>query len=414
MTTKALVLVEPGARRPGGHRHRTLTALAQAHGSALVVAPYGVTAETASTLATARTRVAARPYGAVAAGLLATGTTAAALAATGRRAFASRRWPIAVRRVPHQVTLLARCLTEAACVRTAYRLAGGSATVVVLSASEALHGMVGLLGGPHIRFVHELVTTEDAPLRALGTLARPGERRVRVLAPTGAVRDELTARFPHLPVQVRPFAVADPGDRLTDVERQQARDAFGIPADETAVCLVGGWWPYKDLDVTDAALARLDVTLHLLVTGTPLDQQMLHRWAALPRLRLHIVPGPATEAQVRVVYAAADAALVARRPGVAKESGLVTDAVRFGVPLITSDHDPALTTRLAGQDWVRQFPAGDAAGLATVLADLAQAPPPRPPSQAAALLAVPTAAAQTAFLTRTEPKESRRCPSRLR
>lgn len=414
MTTEALVLVEPGAHRPGGHRQRTLTALARAHGGALVVAPYGVTAETASTLATARVRVAARPYGAVSSGLLAVGVTAEAVAAIGRRAFASRRWPTALRRAPHQVTLLARCLTEAACVRTAHRLAGGSATVVVLSASEALHGLVGLLGGPHTRFVHELVTTEDAPLRTLGELSRRGERRVQVLAPTGAVRDELTARFPHLPVQVRPFAVADPGDRLTDAERQQARDAFGIPAEETAVCLVGGWWPYKDLDVTDAALARLDVTLHLLVTGAPLDQQMLHRWAALPRLRLHTIPGPATETQVRAVYAAADAALVARRPGVAKESGLVTDAVRFGVPLITSDHDPALTTRLTGQDWARQFRAGDAAGLATMLGDLAQAPPPRPPPQAAALLAVPTAADQTAFLTRTEPKEPHQCRSRLR
>lgn len=409
MTTKALVLVEPGAHRPGGHRHRTLTALAQAHGGAVVVAPYGVTAETASALAIARARVAARPYRAVAAGLLAASTTAAALAAIGRRGFASRRWPTTLRRVPHQITLLARCLTEAACVRTAHHLAGGRATVVVLSASEALHGLVGLLGGPHTRFVHELVTTEDAPLRALGTLARPGERRVRVLAPTGAVRDELRARFPHLPVQVRPFAVADPADRLTDAERQQARDAFGIPADETAVCLVGGWWPYKDLDVTDTALAQLDFTLHLLVIGAPLDQQMLDRWEALPRLRLHTVPGPATEAQLRTVYAAADAALVARRPGVAKESGLVTDTVRFGVPLITSDHDPALTTRLARQDWARQFPAGDAAALSTVLGDLAQTPPPRPPSQAAALLAVPTAADQTAFLTHTEPKESRRC-----
>jgi hypothetical protein len=47
------------------------------------------------------------------------------LAGAGRRAFASRRWPAAVRRAPHQVTLLARCLVEAACVRTARRMTGG-------------------------------------------------------------------------------------------------------------------------------------------------------------------------------------------------------------------------------------------------------------------------------------------------
>lgn len=46
MTAAALVLVEPGAHRPGGHRHRTLAAIATAHGNTVVITPYGVTAET--------------------------------------------------------------------------------------------------------------------------------------------------------------------------------------------------------------------------------------------------------------------------------------------------------------------------------------------------------------------------------
>lgn len=209
MTAAPLVLVEPGAHRLGGHRHRTLTALATAHGNTLVVAPYGIAAETRAALTSARAR-GTGPAGAVPAVLAAAGTAAAAVAAAGRRAFASRHWPTAVRRLPHQVTLVSRCLTEAACVRTGRRLAGAAATVVVLSASEALHGAAGLLGGPHTRFVHEIVTTEDAVLRLAGRLTRRGERRVRVLTPTDAVRDELTTVFPHLPVTVRPFAVADP------------------------------------------------------------------------------------------------------------------------------------------------------------------------------------------------------------
>ncbi|MFD7060575.1 hypothetical protein [Streptomyces sp. NPDC059906] len=80
----------------------------------------------------------------------------------------------------------------------------GVGAVVVLSASEALHGLAGLLGGPHTRFVHEVVTTEDAALRLLGRLVRPGERRVQVLAPTEAVRTDLAGRFAELRVQVRP------------------------------------------------------------------------------------------------------------------------------------------------------------------------------------------------------------------
>ncbi|WP_264932198.1 glycosyltransferase [Streptomyces sp. A012304] len=273
----------------------------------------------------------------------------------------------------------------------------------MLSASEALHGTAGLLGGDHVRFVHELVTTEDTALRVLGRLTRRGERRVRVLAPTDAVREDLAVRFPHQPLQVRPFAVADPADRLTDTDRRRAREAFGIPPHEAAVCLVGGWWPYKDPDVVDAALAHLDVPVHVLVIGGPATHNLLKTWAARPHVHLHTRPGPVPETAVRQAYAAADAALVSRQSGVAKESGLVVDAVRLGVSLIVSDHDPHLTKVLGGQDWVRLFPAGDGTALADALRDLAWSPLPRPAACAAADLGVPTAAEQTAFLT--EPKE---------
>ncbi|MGW0844243.1 hypothetical protein ACWD26_29715 [Streptomyces sp. NPDC002787] len=407
MTAVPLVLVEPGAHRLGGHRHRTLTALATAHHNTVVAAPYGIAAGTWAALGAAGVRVTG-PAGVVPAVLAAGSIAATVVAAAGRRAFASRRWPTAVRRFPHQVTLVSRCLAEAACIRAGRRIAGHRAAVVVLSASEALHGAAGLLGGPHTRFVHELVTTEDTVLRLAGRMARRGERRVRVLAPTDAVRDELTAAFPRLPVAVRPFAVADPGDRLTDAERVRARDTFGIPAAEAAVCLVGGWWPYKDTDVVDTALTRLDVPVHLLVAGTPLEHEVLHRWGALPYVRLHTLPGPASETQIRAVYAACDAALVARRTGVGKESGLVIDAVRLGVPLIVSDHDPHLTKALAGQDWARLFPPGDGAALADLLRDLAWSPLPRPAPYTAPALGVPTSAEQTAFLT--ELKELQPCP----
>ncbi|WP_435610221.1 hypothetical protein [Streptomyces sp. C10-9-1] len=46
--------------------------------------------------------------------LLAAARAAARVSAAGQQVFASRRWPQVVRRSPHQVTLLARCLTEAA------------------------------------------------------------------------------------------------------------------------------------------------------------------------------------------------------------------------------------------------------------------------------------------------------------
>ncbi|MFJ7063343.1 glycosyltransferase [Streptomyces microflavus] len=396
--TGPLVLIEPYAHRLGGHHQHALVALAQARPGTVVVAPYGVGAEAAAALCTAGARVTG-PVGAAARVLFVAANSVAILSVAGRRVFASRRWPGGLRRSPHQITLLARCLIEAACLRTARRLAPDPGAVVVLSASEALHGAAALLGGlPHLRFVHEKVTTEDAALRLLGRLARPGEKRVRALYPTAAVRDQLAPAFPRLPGEVRTFAVDD-GRRLSDAEREGARAAFDIPAGGHAVCLVGGWWPHKDIDVIDAALPRLKEPLHLVVAGHPLDETTLARWQDLPRVRLHTVPGPVSEEVLRIVYGAADAALVARHRGVGKESGLVMGTVRHGVPLIVSDHDPILTTLLNGQDWARIFPAEDPAALAEALDHLTADPPQRPGTGAADAVGLPTAAGQAAFLT---------------
>ncbi|MBH1934112.1 hypothetical protein I5Q34_07355 [Streptomyces sp. AV19] len=394
-----LVLIEPGAHRLGGHHPRTLSALAAARGGSVVIAPYG--AADPAPLRQVGARLITGAQGLVAAVLLAAAQWASAVSAAGQRLFASRRWPLALRRSPHQVTLIARCLTEAACLRTARHLVREPGAVVVLTASEALHGATALLGGqPHLRFIHEAITTEDAPVRLLGRLARRGERRVIALYPTKAVRDQFAGAFPGLAGAVRAFAVDD-GHRLTGAERDGARTAFGIPDDAAAVCLVGGWWPYKDIATVDAALARLTRPLHLVVTGTPLDEETLARWHQLPQVRLHTVPGPVGEQVLRLVYAAADAALVTRRPGVGKESGLVMDAARLGVPLILSDHDPALTSRIAGQPWARLFPAGGPSALAAALDSLASEPPERPGPEAPAAVGMATAAEQAAFLTTT-------------
>ncbi|MFH8790933.1 hypothetical protein [Streptomyces roseoverticillatus] len=311
---RPLVLIEPGAHRLGGHHPRTLAALAAARPGSVVIVPYGAADPDPLRLVGARLVTGAR--GPVAAVLLAAAQWATAVSAAGQKAFASRRWPLALRRAPHQVTLIARCLTEAACLRTARRLVREPEAVVVLSASEALHSAAAVLGGqPHLRFLHEAITTEDLPVRLLGRLARRGERRVIALYPTEAVRDQFAGAFPGLAGKARAFAVDD-GHRLTEAERDGARTAFGIPVDAAVVCLVGGWWPYKDIATVDAALARLIAPLHLVVTGTPLNEEVLARWHRLPQVRLHTVPGPVGEQVLRLVYAAADAALVTRRPGV--------------------------------------------------------------------------------------------------
>ncbi|MEU0278786.1 hypothetical protein [Streptomyces sp. NPDC006195] len=400
--TGSLVLIEQYAYRLGGHHQHALLALARARQGTVVIASNGIARQTAAALREAGAGLVTGGAGVRARVMLRAAGLLARLSFTGQRLLRSRRWPDAVRRSPHQITLIARCLVEAAVLRTARRRCPEAGGVVILSASEALHGAAALLGGTgHVRFVHELVTTEDTPVRLLGRAARRSERRVTVLCPTAAIRDQLTARFPQLTCGVRVFAVDD-GLRLTDGERDGGREAFGIPAAEAVVvCLVGGWWPHKDITVIDRALARLVEPLHVIVTGHPLDDAVLARWQNLRGVRLHVEPGPLSEPVLRLVYAAADAALVARHEGVGKESGLVMDTARYGVPLIVSDHDPHLTERLFHQPWVRIFPAGDPAALAKVLEDLVHRPFDLPGPGAAKVLDMWGAAEQAAFLTRT-------------
>ncbi|MFE2296029.1 glycosyltransferase [Streptomyces sp. NPDC059452] len=399
--TGPLVLIEPYADRLGGHHQRTLVALAQARPGSLVVAPRGIAREAVAALREAGAQLVTAPAGHQAAVLLAASRVAAGLSRAGLRVFRSHRRPRFLRRVPHQITLIARCLAEASALRTARRLESGAEAVVILSASEALHGAAALLGGlPHLRFVHEQVTTEGAAVRFLGRLARRGERLATAVCPTWAVGDRFTAAFPDLPVVVRAFAVDD-GRRLTDAEREGGRTAFGIPTGQAAVCLVGGWWPYKGIGVVDAALLLLKEPLHLVVTGVPLDEAVLARWRDLPNVRLHTVPGPVSESVLRLVYAAADAALVTRHPGVGKESGLVMDAARLGVPLVVSDHDPGLTARLSGRAWALAFAAGDPDALAEALHNVIRQPPERPGIDTPHLLGMWSAARQADFLART-------------
>ncbi|MFE9888923.1 hypothetical protein [Streptomyces scopuliridis] len=397
----ALVLVEPYAYRLGGHHQHALLALGRAHPGTVVIAPNGIARQTAAALREAKAEVVTGAKGVHARVMLRAAGLLARLSFTGQRLLRSRRWPVAVRRCPHQITLIARCLVEAAALRTARRRCPEAGGVVILSASEALHGAAALLGGlGHVRFVHEVTTAEDAPVRLLGRAARRGARRVTVLCPTAAVRDQLTARFSQLTCGVRAFAVDD-GLRLTDRERDGGREAFGIPPSGAVVCLVGGWWPHKDITVVDRALARLSEPLHVIVTGHLLDEEVLARWQNLPNIRLHLEPGPLSEPVLRLVYAAADAALVARHEGVGKESGLVMDAARYGLPLIVSDHDPHLTAQLKDQPWARIFPAGDPASLARVLTDLVRRPFDLPGAGAPKALGMWGAAEQAAFLTRT-------------
>ncbi|MEV0323033.1 hypothetical protein ACIBKX_32805 [Streptomyces sp. NPDC050658] len=398
MTDAPLVLIEPYAHRPGGHHQHTLVALAAARPGSLVIAPYG--AADLPALRKAGARVITGSVGRGAGRLLTLARAASAGSAIGGRALSSLRRPRCLRRLLDQVTLLERWLTEAACLRTAAQLERDPGAVVVLSASEALHGAAALLGGQaHLRFIHDRVMAEGVALRLLGWSARRGERQVLALYPTASVRDQMAPAFRCLTGVVRCFAVDD-GNRLTDAERNTGRAAFAIPDGAVALCLAGTWGPHDDIDTVSAALEGVRRPLHLVVCGALTREEVLARWGELPGLRVHTVPPSAGPYVLRLVHAAADAALVARRLGAGEESGAVMDAVRLGVPLLVSEHDPELSARLGGHPWAWLFPAGDADGLTAVLDRLAEGLPERPGNRAPVHLGMATAVEQADFVIR--------------
>jgi glycosyltransferase involved in cell wall biosynthesis len=287
--------------------------------------------------------------------------------------------------IADQWLYLARCLGEISSLRTAHRAGstpGRPKVVVVLSASETLNAFAAALSRvPHVRVVHDHSGSEGPVLRLLERLSSRSLRHVTVAATTPSVEAALLTRYPDLHTTVQSYAVVDPATRISADERAPARRALGIAGEELVGSLVGGWWPYKDIDVVSRAFEKVTHPLSLIVAGRPVDAKRLD---ALDRSvqaaggRLIDRVGARTEPELRELYAACDFTIVSRVPGNEMESGLVFDAVRYGVPLVVSDHDVRMSSSLKPEPWVLLFPPGDSGALATVFDEIATKRLPRP------------------------------------
>lgn len=374
---RTVVLVERATARPGHWQH-ALTSLADAARASgdytTVIALERLPAPLHRQLENDEITVVSSPRGL-------RGHLLHTLATATRHLAAATARTLVHRRLPHQLTLLSRALIEAASLATGARLSGQRPPdiAVVLTAAEGLHGLIRALSGiPHLRVVHEVTTTEDAPLRLLGRLSRP--LWVKALCPTEAVRQDLSSRFPNLTTAVQPFALAVKTERLHPRERPAARRELGISRDASVLSLVGGWWPHKDMATLTAALELITRPLYVLIAGAPADAQLLGRMDQALNTTLHIHQGTPAPHDIRRIYAAADLTAVIRHPGVSKESGLVADCARLGVPLLLTDHDPDLTHRT--RDWATHVPPRDPQSLADALDHATAHPPPTPPPHA--------------------------------
>jgi glycosyltransferase involved in cell wall biosynthesis len=286
--------------------------------------------------------------------------------------------------LPARVRYASRCLAEVAALRTATRVAGEDVeAIVILTASQGLAATAaGLSRTPHLRFVHYKGVPEGVCLSALEKIFARSARNVAVIATNAAIESTTKQRHPDRHIIVRSFSVADPSMYIGEDERGPARRELGIADTEFAVAMVGGWWPYRDIETVKRALELLGRPVTLIVCGIPVRPSELEPAIARGGGRIVNLAGSVTESELRRIYAASDGTLVTRTPGWPEEVATVFDAARYGVPLIVSNHDPDLSHRLTGEPWVRLFRAGDPQDLARTLEGFADKPPPRPDQRA--------------------------------
>lgn len=268
----------------------------------------------------------------------------------------------------------------------------GSRRVLVLTGSAAFLGMIATLSAvPHVRFLHDARGPRGVVARFLDRRWRSRISSMRLYCTTDSLRASLAERGVATGVRVQTFAMRADGDYLAEAERIEARTAMGIRDDQFVIGLVGGWWPAKDVDTVALALRLTSEPVHALVAGEPLRPEALASMEQALEGQLTVIDKGLSADELRMVYACCDASVVSRWRGVTKESGLVMDAVKYGVPLIVSDHDPTLTARVAREPWALSFRAQDPGSLAEAIDKAAVGALERPPVQAAVDFGLPTA-----------------------
>ena len=76
-------------------------------------------------------------------------------------------------------------------------------------------------------------------------------------------------RHPERTITVRSFSVADPSMYVDEGERRPARRELGIADTEFVLAMVGGWWPYRDIETVKRSLELLRRPVTLVVCGIP-------------------------------------------------------------------------------------------------------------------------------------------------
>jgi glycosyltransferase involved in cell wall biosynthesis len=167
--------------------------------------------------------------------------------------------------------------------------------------------------------------------------ARAEERRraaggvARIATPSDEHRDEWRSAVPALdPVTLR-IAGSRARARVPDARRR-----LGLDTDAKVALLFGADHDGKDVDLVSRVFAEL-TDWQLLVVG---DVAREYRPRTGPAPEAIVMGGYVDDTTRALVYSAADLVVASFRPEFKRDSGVVMDALSWGVPVVCSDGSP--------------------------------------------------------------------------
>jgi glycosyltransferase involved in cell wall biosynthesis len=192
----------------------------------------------------------------------------------------------------------------------------------------------------------------DAPAGTLPTVARRAaraERRrhasggvARIAAPDDELRDQWSSAAPALAPVTRRIAGSRARARVTDARRR-----LGLDAGASVALLFGAAHDGKDVDLAARVFADL-ADWQLVVVGDVARDYRQHRGPGRDPV---VIGGYVDETMHALAFSAADVVVASFRPEFHRDSGVVMDALSWGVPVVCSGGSPAA-------DVVREYRLG--------------------------------------------------------
>jgi glycosyltransferase involved in cell wall biosynthesis len=243
------------------------------------------------------------------------------------------------------VSRAARSLALARAALARVRRAGDPRPDVVVVAQGIDPLVASAFAGPGRWLFYEFGSISRAQLHYRKRARRAEERRraaggrARIATPNDADRDEWADTAPFLDPVTLPIAGTWARERVPD-----ARSRLGFATEDRIALVFGTAHPDKDVDVVARVFAELP-DWQVVVAGTVAAS---YRGRAGARDAI-VVGGYVDDATRDLVYSAADLVVLSFRPDFGRDSGVLMDAVSFGVPVVASDRSvPAEIVREYG------------------------------------------------------------------